>query len=162
MYKIADSEIGYVHGKNAIGLILACFAPEILRRLPDAPITREGLKAMQHMFQLVLAANSYRELAYQQKVLAKIMDETEASMCVDLSEIPGGVYEVIGELIESMGEIKVPSELKEILHPASLWWGLIRASFPPAIFRFGGTFTMTFGCDETIDVGCAKLRSGQR
>lgn len=133
-YKIADAEVGFVHCKNAIGLLLGVIAPSvILRVIPKAPNLRTALNAFQHMFQLMIAANSQGELEYQEEVLKKIISETEGVL-IDIS----GLF--------SLHQI--------------FWWGLVRASMPALIFRTGGSFYSTFGADGSCDIAVDQARVG--
>ncbi len=151
-YRIVNAEIGFSLIKNAMGLMLACFIPSVFRKIPEAPATRETLKQLQHMFQLVLAANSEKELEYQDKVLKKIMEET-GGMAIDLGEVPS-VLSVLGDLIEGAGEITLDESEKTVFSTytyASMFWGFVRVTFPPLAFRVGGGARFTLGGEEVWD-----------
>ncbi|NPV59870.1 MAG: FAD-binding oxidoreductase [Actinobacteria bacterium] len=123
-YKIGNAEIGYLHCKNAVGAFLSTMTPRLMDKIVAHPALKAALRSQQHMFQFLIAASSPRESAYQEKVLRLIVRET-GGLCLDLSSMPS-------------------------LH-ASLWWGFVRASLPPLIFRRGGSFGTSFGALEAWD-----------
>ncbi|MFB0563598.1 MAG: FAD-binding oxidoreductase [Candidatus Lokiarchaeia archaeon] len=144
VYKIGEAGIGFIQCKNAIGLALATMAPEILRSIKEDPERREFFKNLQHIFIFMLAANSKGELDYQEKALMQIMEEEG------------------GQLIQSeqTGSLFLPPEISTSFDQA-MWWGLVRASLPPLIFRIGGSFLTTFGGDEAWDAAVNQAKRGE-
>ncbi|NVM02456.1 MAG: FAD-binding oxidoreductase [Candidatus Helarchaeota archaeon] len=159
MYKIGKAEIGYMHCKNAMGTMFASFMQRAFgKNEPVPPAIRKTLKQFQHQFQFGIAANSKRELKYQDKVLRKIMKETKG-IAIPLGEV--AMDSLMGNLIGSEMKTKILPDIED-LPPAGngMWWGMIRVTFPPIVFKPGGGFTMTFGCDETIDIGLRQAKIG--
>ncbi|MBU1670827.1 MAG: FAD-binding oxidoreductase [Actinobacteria bacterium] len=133
MYKIGEAEIGYIQCRNALGMILGGALPRFQRKLPGVPAMVEMLKSMQFCLTHIIAANSPRELAYQEKALRAIALDSEAFV-LDMGQLPlGGL----------------------------LFWGLVKDSLPPLIFRIGGQFSSVFGHDETWDSSILLNRVGQ-
>lgn len=123
MYKIGEAEIGYIQARNAMGLLLGGALPRFQRKVAKVAGLKNVLNSLQFQFQHILAGNSPRELRYQEKALREIVGEY-GGIVLDLGTTP------LGDLI---------------------FWGLVRDSMPPLIFRIGGQFTSTFGHDETWD-----------
>jgi glycolate oxidase len=123
-YKIGNAEIGYLHCKNSIGALLSTAVPRLMGKLVEHPALKAALRSQQHMFQFIIAADSREEYDYQKRVLAEIVLEN-GGVCIDLGALPS-------------------------LH-ASFWWGFMRASLPPLIFRRGGSFGTSFGALEAWD-----------
>jgi glycolate oxidase len=124
VYELGDAEIGYNQAKNSIGVLLALLVPRFLRKLSGAPALKEALRAVRHQFSLVLAGSSQREFDYQEKVLKKIVSENEGVL-VDLAHI---------------------RPLQQMI-----WWGMIRSSLTPLIFRAMGNYNVGFAFDESFD-----------
>ena len=114
----------YLHCKNSVGAFLSTMAPRLMAKMVRSPALRAAARSQQHMFQFLIAANSPEEYAYQEKVLRQIVLES-GGLCLDLGAIPA-------------------------LH-SSMWWGFVRASLPPLIFRRGGSFGTSFGALEAWD-----------
>jgi glycolate oxidase len=123
-YRIGNAEIGYLHCKNSIGSLLSTIAPRLMTKLVNRPALKAALRSQRYMFQFIIAANSREEFNYQERVLKKIVSESEG-VCIDMSAIRS-------------------------LHD-SFWWGFMRASLPPLIFRRGGSFGTSFGALEAWD-----------
>jgi len=123
-YKIGEAEIGYIQVKNAIGLMLATMMPHLLKKLSRADALKKALGAIGHQFMIMFAAHSQNELDYQMKVLSQIVSENQGVL-LDISQIRP-FYE-------------------------TFWWGLVRNSIPPLIFRALGNFHLGFGTDESFD-----------
>jgi len=130
-YKIGNAEIGYLHCKNAIGAFLSTMVPRLMGKIVVNPALKAAVRSQQHMFQFLIAASSRAEFEYQEEVLRRIILET-GGLCLDLSAIPS-------------------------LH-SFLWWGFIRASLPPLIFRRGGSFGTSFGALEAWDHSVLQAR----
>jgi len=134
LYRFADAEIGYMECKNAIGLVLLAFAPHLMRRIIKTSAMREMIGgAFQHLIQIMIAANSKREMEYEEMVLREIVSETEGIL-IDLSKI---------------------STLHEMM-----WFSFVRASLPPMIFRAGGDFMIGFPQEEAFDAGVEQAKFG--
>jgi glycolate oxidase len=123
-YKIGSAEIGYLHCKNSIGALLSTAVPRLMTKLVEYPALKAALRSQQHMFQFIIAADSREEYDYQKDVLTEIVLDN-GGVCIDLGALPS-------------------------LH-ASFWWGFMRASLPPLIFRRGGSFGTSFGALEAWD-----------
>jgi len=123
-YKIGNAEIGYLHCKNSMGALLSGVVPRLMKKLMESPALKAALRSQQHMFQFIIAAESREEFDYQEKVMRMILSEHEG-VCLDLGAIPS-------------------------MHSA-FWWGFMRASLPPLIFRRGGSFGTSFGALEAWD-----------
>jgi len=134
LYKIDEAEIGYIQCKEAIGLILDSFTPRLMRKIVKTKAIREVLAAFQHMFEIILAGSTKRELEYQEMVLKEIASDTDG-MLIELSGLPP---------LNSM-----------------FWWGFSRASLPPIIFRYGGSFGMFAGGEESIEHGINQSKFGE-
>ena len=133
-YKIGEAEIGYIQVKNAVGLLLATMMPLLLKKISHAHAIKKALSSMNHQFMIMLAANTQDELDYQVKVLSKIVSENEGVL-LDLS------------LIQPFYE--------------TLWWGLVRDSISPMIFRALGNFHLAFGIDESFDSQLVAKKLGE-
>jgi hypothetical protein len=123
-YKIGNAEIGYLHCKNSMGALLSGVVPRLMKKLMERPALKAALRSQQHMFQFIIAAESREEFDYQEKVMRMILSEHEG-VCLDLGAIPS-------------------------MHSA-FWWGFMRSSLPPLIFRRGGSFGTSFGALEAWD-----------
>jgi glycolate oxidase len=123
-YKIGEADMGYNLGKNAIGLFVSLMAPRLAEKISRAHALKGTLNALQHEFAILLAANSKGELDYQTGALAQIMSECQGVL-LDVSDL---------------------SDLYDML-----WWGIIRNSLPPLMFRPQGSFSAGFGVDESFD-----------
>ncbi len=123
-YRIGNAEIGYMHCKNSIGAFLSVMAPRLMDKIVMHPSLKAGVRSQQHMFQFLIAAGSREEFDYQEEVLKKIVVET-GGLCIDLSAMPS-------------------------LH-SFMWWGFVRTSLPPLVFRRGGSFGTSFGALEAWD-----------
>jgi len=123
-YQIGNAEIGYLHCKNATGALLSTMMPRLMEKIVRLPALKAAVRAQQHIFQFIIAADSKERFEYEEKVLKKIVSENDG-VCIDLRCIPP-------------------------LH-ASMWWGFVRASLPPLIFRRGGSFGTSFGALEAWD-----------
>ncbi|MCX5850625.1 MAG: FAD-binding oxidoreductase [Deltaproteobacteria bacterium] len=133
-YKISNAEIGYFMGKHAItGALLAGCMPRAYKNLVKSETVRSILTALQNTFVIILCGRTQREYDYQHKVLKQIIADCEGFM-LNIGHVP---------LLHSM-----------------LWWGFIRNSLPPAIFRAGGRFTTAFGGFETIDQAVFQSKIG--
>ncbi|MBN2283849.1 MAG: FAD-binding oxidoreductase [Deltaproteobacteria bacterium] len=134
LYKISNAEIGYFLGKHAVtGAILAGTLPRAYKNLVKSEFVRSILKALQNTFTIILCGRTKREYEYQNKVLTQIIDDCRGFM-LDFSHIP---------MMHSM-----------------IWWGFIRNSLPPAIFRAGGRFTTALGGFEAIDQAVFQSKVG--
>jgi glycolate oxidase len=123
-YKIGNAEIGYMHCKVAVGAFLSTMTPRLMGKIVAIPALKAALLSQQHMFIFLIAAGSREEFAYQEGTLRQILLET-GGLCLDLSTMPA-------------------------MH-AAMWWGFVRASLPPLIFRRGGSFGTSFGALEAWD-----------
>ncbi len=132
-YKIGNAEIGYLHCKNAIGAFLSAMAPRLMGKVVANPSLKAAVSTQQHMFQLLIAAGSREELDYQEEVMKRIVLEA-GGLCLDLSAMPS-------------------------LH-SLMWWGFVRASLPPLIFRRGGSFGTSFGALEAWDHPVLQAKVG--
>lgn len=132
-YKIGNAEIGYLHCKNSIGSLLSAITPRLMTKLVESPALKSALRSQQHMFQLIIAADSQEEYEYQEGVLKEIVLEN-GGLCLDMSAIPA-------------------------MHD-SFWWGFMRASLPPLIFRRGGSFGTSFGALEAWDHPVLQAKVG--
>ncbi|MEN6475364.1 MAG: FAD-binding oxidoreductase [Syntrophaceae bacterium] len=136
-YKIGNAEIGYVHCKGAVGATFGIFAPRASEKILSNPALRAMIKAAQHCTLFMLACHTERELAFQEKVLRQIMDETDGFL-MDASHLPfHGMFA----------------------------WGTHRSIFPAvAAFRPGGDFLTSMGSNETYDcqVYAAKLSESMK
>ncbi len=121
---MGEAEIGYIMNKNAIGLTLSVISPRLMRMVVELPYLKRVLNACQHSVQVVLAGSYPGDLEYQSKVLEKIIDECEGVL-IDTALIPW--------------------------FEEPFWWGLVRSSLPPAIFRAGSNFFTALGADESVD-----------
>jgi glycolate oxidase len=130
-YKIGNAEIGYMHCKVAVGAFLSTMIPRLMEKVVASPVLKAALLSQQHMFQFLIAAGSREELEYQEEVMRRIVLET-GGFCLDLSAMPA-------------------------LHSA-MWWGFVRASLPPLIFRRGGSFGTSFGALEAWDHSVLQAR----
>jgi glycolate oxidase len=124
VYKIGEAEIAYILAKNAIGLFVHLTAPRMAEKTREAHALRSMLKALQHEFAIVLAADSKGELDYQTGALTQIMSENQGVL-LDISNW-STLYDM-------------------------LYLGMIRNSLPPLIFRPQGSFSAGFGVDESFD-----------
>lgn len=123
-YRIADSEVGYLHCKNSMGALLSALTPHLMGKLVKHEGLRSALLSQRYTFQFLIAAHTEEEFSYQDAVLKEIVKDT-GGVCLDVSVIPP-------------------------LHQAMLW-GFLRASLPPLIFRRGGSFNTSFGALEAWD-----------
>jgi glycolate dehydrogenase FAD-linked subunit len=130
-YKIGNAEIGYMHCKVAVGAFLSTMVPRVMDKIVAYPALKAALLSQQHMFQFLIAANSREELDYQEEVMRRIVLET-GGFCLDLSAMPA-LY-------------------------SAMWWGFVRASLPPLIFRRGGSFGTSFGALEAWDHSVLQAR----
>ena len=133
-YAISNAEIGYLHCKGAVGAMFALLAPRAMQKLLASPTTRAILKAFQHMTLFVLAAHTEREFAYQEKVLKKIVEETD-SFLLDNSLLP--------------------------VH-SGFWWGLNRSIYPAMAFRPGGSFITSMGSSTEYDCCVKQAKLGEQ
>ena len=132
-YEIGNAEIGYLHCKGAVGALFGLLAPRAMKKLLSSPASRAILKAFQHMTLLMLAAHTEREFAYQEKVLRKLVAETD-SILLDTSHLP--------------------------FH-GSFWWGLNRSIYPAMAFRPGGSFITSMGSSAEYDCCVQQARLGE-
>jgi len=134
-YRIASSEIGYLHCKNAVGALLSALTPRLMGKLVRHARLRSALLSQRYTFQFLIAAQTREEFYYQRSVLKRIIADTEG-VCLDMSDFP-------------------------TLHRVMLW-GFLRASLPPLIFRRGGSFNTSFGALEAWDhaVNQAEVAAG--
>ncbi len=123
IYKVGEAETGYIHHKTSHPLLLAFLAPRFTRKLSDKRILREALLALRHQFTLILAADTERELVYQKSVLAAIVSDQQGVL-LDLAAFPS---------IQQM-----------------LFWGMVRSSLTPLVFRPTGNYFAGFGTDESL------------
>ncbi len=123
-YRLGNAEVGYMHCKVAVGAFLSTMVPRLMGRIVAYPAMKAALLSQQHMFVFLIAAGSREECAYQEGVLRQVLSET-GGLCLDLSSMPA-------------------------MH-AAMWWGFVRASLPPLIFRRGGSFGTSFGALEAWD-----------
>lgn len=134
LYRFADAGIGYMECKNALGLFMLTFVPHLMKKVTGTSVLRETLAgAFQHLVQVVIAANSKQEMEYEDKVLRKIVSETQ------------------GILMDAS------------LNPAlnrMIWFSFIRASLPPLIFRAGGDFMIGFPQEDAFDAGVEQAKLG--
>jgi glycolate oxidase len=117
-YKIGDSEIGYAHCKGTIGLFIQLLAPRAMKKILAIPELLSLAQTFNCCTMLLLACHTERELAYQEKVLRQIMEET-GSFMMDLSHFPihgafafgvhrtalttAGAFRPSGDFLTSMG-----------------------------------------------------------
>lgn len=135
VYKIADSEIGYMHCKNAIGLVAGLSMPKAFKKATQYKAIKSILETFKLSYQVVLATDSERSYDYQKKVLRKIVSDHQG-IVLDISDIPG---------IIEVG-----------------WWGIIRAALPPLIFRMAGSFATAFGGLESFDHPVYQMQIGEK
>ncbi|MEN6475363.1 MAG: FAD-dependent oxidoreductase [Syntrophaceae bacterium] len=123
-YKIGNAEIGYVHCKAAFGATFNFMAPRASKKILTNPVLYSIMRTFQHGTLFMLCAHTDRELAFQEKVLRQIVDETDSILlCTD----------------------KLPFN-------GMFWWGTHRSIFPCiAGFRPGGDFFTSMGSNETYD-----------
>ncbi|MBP7735352.1 MAG: FAD-binding oxidoreductase [Spirochaetes bacterium] len=133
-YAIGDSEIGYIHCKGSVGAMFGLLAPRALRILLDTPGFRTIIKSFQHMTLFAIAAQTDGEFEYQEKVIKKIMDETNGIL-VDASYLP--------------------------FH-GSFWWGLHRSIYPAMAFRPGGAFITSMGSSEMYECCVKQAKIGEQ
>jgi glycolate oxidase len=130
-YRIGNAEIGYMHCKVAIGAFLSAMAPKLMEKIVALPALKAVMLSQQHMFMFLISAGSREEFAYQEGALRQILDDT-GGLYLDLAAMPA-------------------------MH-AAMWWGFVRASLPPLIFRRGGSFGTSFGALEAWDHSVLQAR----
>jgi glycolate oxidase len=117
-YMIGDSEIGYAHSKGTLGLFIHLLAPRAMKKILAVPELLGMAQTLNCCTLLTLACHTERELAYQEKVLRQIMEETDSFM-MDLSHLPAhgafafgihrtafttaGAFRPTGNFLTSMG-----------------------------------------------------------
>jgi glycolate dehydrogenase FAD-linked subunit len=132
-YRLGNAEVGYMHCKVAVGAFLSTMVPRLMGKLVGLPAMKAALLTQQHMFVFIIIADSSEEFAYQEEVLKQVLLET-GGLCLDLRAMPS-MY-------------------------AAMWWGFVRASLPPLIFRRGGSFGTSFGALEAWDHPVLQARIG--
>ncbi len=133
-YKIGEAEIGYIHCKGSVGAMFGLLAPKAMKKLLASPAIRSMVKSLQHMTLFMLAAHTERELEYQEKVLKKIVEETDGFI-LDNSKLP--------------------------FH-AAFWWGVNRSIFPAMAFRPGGAFITSMGSSAAYDCCVKQAEIGEQ
>ncbi|RZN66752.1 MAG: FAD-binding oxidoreductase [Candidatus Methanolliviera hydrocarbonicum] len=123
-YKIGEAEIGYMLVKQTIGSTLATMAPHLLRAIAQNQSIKAALNAFEHIFMFMIAANSKRDLEYQEKALKKIISETEGVL-ITISDMPTTASMAL--------------------------WGSIRSSLTPLAFRYSSSFATTLGSLVAFD-----------
>lgn len=135
VYKIADSEIGYMHCKNAIGLVAGVSMPKFFKTVTKYKALKSILETFKLSYQVLIATDTQRSFEYQKKVLKKIISDCRGVM-IDISQIPS-VHELA-------------------------WWAMVRAAVPPLIFRLAGSFATAFGGLESWDHPVYTMQIGEQ
>ncbi len=123
-YKIGNSEVANWVCRGPMGATIGLLVPRAAKTIYTSPATRSLLKAFQHQGHVLLSSESEREIAYQEKVLRKIVRET-GCIVVDASKLPNYGF---------------------------FWWVFAVRSIPTALtFREGGDFLTSYGSPVEYD-----------
>jgi glycolate oxidase len=125
VYRIGETEIGYLATRTALAAFIYTFAPHLLRKIAATRVLREVLRtSLKWGFVILLAGNTERDIEYQDRVLQKI-----------LSDHGGFSTEVTG--IPAVGPM--------------VFMNFIRVTAIPLVFRMGGLFSTALDRNDTWD-----------
>lgn len=125
LYKFGESEIGYNALRTSFGAYIDLLAPRLFHKLTETSAIRSVLAdSFRYSFALMLAANSDRELEYQDMVFKKIVSDH-------------GGFALEGTKIKPFFEM--------------LFMSFVRATIPALIFRMGGAFSTALDRNEALD-----------
>lgn len=135
LYDIGDAGIGYAQFKAAVGLGLAISEPEMFRHARDVPAIRDQIRAFENQFVMVLQGHTQEHFDYEVGVLHDIVGEHD------------GMIQPTDGLMAS--------------GPGGMWWGVIRNSIAPGMFRPTGNFYSSMGGDEAIGNALRQATVGE-
>lgn len=136
-YKIAEAEIGYAMGKQiAAGIVplMAASSSTEYASIRQSGMADEAMKEFRHSFQLILGANSLREVEYQERALREILTET------------GGW---------------IPAITQDPERQKATFRMMIKVDGNSAIFRLSGSFGTSFGAETSCDAAMVHARLGE-
>jgi len=133
-YKIGNAEIGYVFCKESPAAYLMLILPRHADKFFESETMKSMLKAFQHFALIMLSAGSKRQAEYEEKVLRKIVAETD-SILIDAKNLP---------------------------NYGATWWTTVRSALTAMVFRPGGDFLTSFGSAVEYDTAVLQAKIGEK
>jgi glycolate oxidase len=136
VYKIGESEIGYLATRTSVAAFINTFAPHLLKLISRTGALRDTLsKAMKWGFTIILAGNSEEEIVWQEEVLEKILADFGGSS-IEATRVPA-----IGSMV---------------------LMNFLRVTAIPMIFRAGGLFSTALARNEAWDTQLNWAETGEK
>ncbi len=125
MYKLGEAEIAYNALATSFGGYFDILTPRLFRKIEHADSIRSMIvNTFKYTLAILFAANSARELAYQEKVLHAIVRE-HGGFAMDVTRI------------------------KDFF--SMLFMSFVRATIPALVFRMGGSFSTALDRNDALD-----------